>query len=61
MSKLKRKSICQKHVKGELPSTRRTVSHIDDDSVVDNHFEGDAAARASTTEVGTRVGKSAGL
>ena len=29
--------------------TRRTVSHVDDDSVVNNHSEGDAAARASTT------------
>ena len=41
MSKLKRKSICQRHVKGELPGTRRTVSHVDDDSVVNNHSEGD--------------------
>ena len=49
MSKLKRKSICQRHVKGEVPGTRRTVYHVDDDSVVDNHSEGDAAARASTT------------
>ena len=49
MSKLKRKSICQRHVKGELPGTRRTVSHVDDDSVVNNHSEGYAAARASTT------------
>ena len=54
MSKLKRKSNCQRHVKGELPGTRRTVSHVDDDSVVNNHSEGDAAARASTTEKETK-------
>ena len=33
---------------------RRTVSHVDDDSVVNNHSEGDAAARASTTEKETK-------
>ena len=54
MSKLERKSICQRHVKGELPGTRRTVSHVDDDSVVNNHSEGDAAAHASTTENETK-------
>ena len=54
MSKLKRKSICQRHVKGELPGTRRTVSHVDDDSVVNNHSEGDAAARTTTTEKETK-------
>ena len=42
--RLKRKS-----VKGEWPGTRRTVSHVDDDSEVDNHSEGDAAARSSKT------------
>ena len=50
MSKLKRKSIYQT----ELPGTHRIVSHVDDDSVVDNHSEGDAAARASTTEKETK-------
>ena len=54
MSKLKRKSIWQRHVKGELPGTRRTVSHVDDDSVINNHSEGDAAARASTKEKETK-------
>ena len=54
MSKLKRKSICQRHVKGELPGTRGTVSHVDDDSVINNHSEGDAAARTSTTEKETK-------
>ena len=37
------------------PGTRRTESHVDDDSVVNNHSEGDASARASTRGKAGRV------